>query len=319
MLCMTGALKLSLLVVLMLIVLSSSYITLFEAEDGTASKVTQTASVFLIAIVLDILVEKLLVKRIKVSKARFLISKTVSYVTYMVAIVISLAVWIEQASNLLFAIGVVGAGIAIALQKPIANLVGFLSILITGPYSPGDRIEIEGDAGDVIDIEIFHTKIMEVGQWTKYDQFTGRIKTIPNYFVLEKVVNNYSRDFGFIWEEIMIPVTYGSDWKKARKLMLDIARKHTKDEIERGNAQLRRMTYKYLLEPRAVEPALYMIPTDNWLELRLRFIVNAKHRRSCVNPIFEDILAAVSKHKSIKISSKTTARIWDAGRKRQQY
>jgi len=316
---MTGALKLSILIALTLIVASTSYISFFESQDGTTHKLSQTASVFLIAIVLDVLVEKLLVKRIKVSKARFLISKTVSYITYIVAIVITLAIWIEQASNLLFAVGVIGAGIAIALQRPIANLVGFITILVTGPYAPGDRIEIEGDAGDVIDIELFHTKVMEVGQWTKYDQFTGRIKVIPNFFVLEKVVNNYSRDFGFIWEEIMIPVTYGSNWKKARQIMLEVARKHTTEEIERGNSQLRRMTYKYLLEPRAVEPAVYMIPTDNWVELRLRFIVNAKHRRSRVNPIFEELLNTFSKHKSIVISSKTSARIWDTGRKKRKY
>lgn len=315
---MTSTLKLSLFVGLTLILLASGFITLYYGAV-MASRITETAAVFLIAVTLDILAENFFVKQIKVTKARFLIAKTAGYVTYMVAIVITLAIWIEQASNLLFAVGVIGAGIAIALQKPIVNLVGFLLILITRPYAPGDRIEIEGESGDVIDIEFFHTKIMETGKWTLYDQFTGRIKTIPNYYVLEKVVNNYSRDFGFIWEEVMIPVTYSSDWKKARKIMIDIAKKHTMDQITKGNAQLRRMTYKYLLEPRAVEPAVYIVPTDDWLELRLRFIVDAKHRRRSVNPIFEDIVNGFGKEKKIRISSKTTARVWDAGRKREGY
>jgi small-conductance mechanosensitive channel len=315
---MANLLKIFLIGILAAIVIFSSYVTLLYAET-TATKISQTAAVFLIAIFLDIISEGFFVKRIRITKARFIISKTAGYVTYLVALLVSLAIWIEQASNLLFAFGVIGAGIAIALQRPIANLVGFLVILLTRPYVPGDRIEIGGDKGDVIDIKLFYTTIMEIGEWTMYDQFTGRIKTIPNYLFLEKVTNNYSRDFGFIWEEVMIPVTYGSNWKKARKIMLDIARKRTKDEIKKGNRQLRRMTYKYLLEPRATEPALYIVPTDNWLELRLRFVVDAHHRRSSVNPIFEDIVKELAKQKDIRISSKTTARIWDTPRKKEGY
>jgi len=312
-----GALKIALIIVLGLLVVSSSYIALFYDEE-IATKITQTASIFLIALIIDSISERFF-SRIDDVKARFLIIKTVGYATYMLALVIVLTIWIEQASSLLFTVGIMGAGIAIALQKPIANFAGFLTILITRQYSPGDRIEIDGEVGDVIDIELFNTVMMETGKWTMYDQFTGRIKTIPNSFVLEKVVNNYSRDFGFIWEEIMIPVTYASDWKKARKIMLDVAKKKTKKEIERGDRQLKKMTYKYLLEPRAVEPAVYMIPTDNWLELRLRFIVDAHHRRSNVNPVFEEIVKEFSKQKKIKISSKTTARVWDSGRKKEGY
>lgn len=315
---MASIFKLFLLIVLSLIVIFSSYITLFYAEE-TASRISQTATVFLIAIAIDIMAEGFFIKKIRVTKARFIIAKTAGYITYLVALVISLGVWIEQASNLLFAFGIVGAGIAIALQRPITNLVGFLVILLTRPYVPGDRIEIGGDKGDVIDIKLFYTTIMEIGEWTMYDQFTGRIKTIPNYLFLEKVTNNYTKDFGFIWEEVMMPVTYGSNWKKARKIMLDIARKRTSDEVKKGNRQLKRMTYKYLLEPRAVEPAVYILPTDNWVELRLRFIVDAHHRRSSINPIFEDITKEFSKHKDIRISSKTTARIWDASRKKEAY
>jgi small-conductance mechanosensitive channel len=315
---MTNPIKIILAVILAIIIISTSYLSFFH-NGNTVGKITQTAAIFLIAILIDVLFEKVLVKRINVSKARFIISKTVSYLTYIIAIAISLGIWIEQAANLLFAFGVVGAGIAIALQKPITNIVGFLTILTTTPYSPGDRIEIDGKKGDVIDIELFHTKIMEVGEWAIYDQFTGRIVNIPNFFVLERMIKNYSKDFGFIWEEVVIPVTYGSDWKKARKIMLDIARKYTKNEIETGARQLKKMTYKYLLEPREVEPAVYMIPTDNWIELRLRFIVNAHHRRSNVNPVFEDILDRIEKSKNIKISSKTSARVYDTRRKSKTY
>lgn len=307
------------LVVLLGLMAFTSYTYLFDIDQVFSSKIFQTAAIFFFAFIIDILAEKFFLRMIKIPKARFIISKSAGYATYLLAIILTLGIWIEQAQNLLFTFGVIGAGVAIALQKPITNVVGFIVLLVKRPYKPGDRIEIDGEAGDVIDTDLFYTTIMEVGKWTSYDQFTGRIKTMPNSYVLDKIINNYSRDFGFIWEEIMIPVTYHSNIKKARKLMLAAAEKTTKDFTEKSERQLKRMTYKYLLEPRDVHPAIYIVPTDDWVELHLRFIVDAHHRRSYVNPIFEEILGKFSKHKDIRISSRTSARVWDASRTKKEY
>ena len=313
------AVKIAFLILLTAMFVLFGYFSFFQVEAELSARITQTAGVFGIALIIDILAGRFFLRHIKTTAVRFIVSKTAGYLTYFLAVAITLAIWVEQAQNLLFAVGVIGAGIAIALQRPITSLVGFLVILTTRPYNTGDRIEIEGESGDVIDIGMFYTKLMETGEWTRYDQFTGRIKTIPNSFVLEKVVDNYSRDFGFIWEELMIPVTYGSDIKKARSIMLDAAQKASGAMIEKSRRQLQRMTYKYLFEPRDVNPAVYVVPTDDWIELRLRFVVDAKHRRSTVNPVFEDILEGFRKHKNITISSRTTARIWDTPRSKRRY
>ncbi len=313
------AAKMITLALLVFVMLVTGYFSFFYIDQELSANIFRTAAVFALALLIDILAEKLFLRWITIPKVRFIVSKMAGYITYVIAIILTLGVWVEQAQSLLFAVGVIGAGIAIALQKPITNLVGFLILLAKRPYEPGDRVEIDGEAGDVIDVEMFYTKMMEIGKWAQYDQFTGRIKIIPNSFVLEKVINNYSRDFGFIWEELMIPITYGSNMKKARKIMIAAAEKTTKDFVEKSKRQLRRMTYKYLFEPRDVNPALYVVPTDNWLELHLRFIVDAKHRRKYVNPVFESIVNEFAKHSDIKISSKTQARIWDAPRKKTKY
>jgi len=313
------ATKIFALTVMAAIMILFGYLSFVYVDQDISDKIFQTAAVFSIALLIDILAERFFLKYISIARARFIVSKTAGYVTYLLAIIITLAIWIEQAQNLLFAVGVIGAGIAIALQKPVTNVVGFLVLLTTRPYNTGDRVEIGGEAGDVIDIGIFYTKIMEIGKNDNYDQFTGRVKTVPNSFVLEQVVNNYSKDFSFIWEELMIPITYGSNLKKARRIMTEAAEHVTGKFIERSKRQLRRMTYKYLVEPRDVVPVVYVIPTDNWIELRLRFIVDAKHRRSTVNPVFEEILSKFRKEKDITISSKTSARIWDTPRKKREY
>lgn len=310
--------KIALLVLFIIFLVASQYAPIFYPDDPLLLKAIDTLAILSFALLLDSLVGGV-VARIKLYKVRYFLAKISSYLIYVVALVIAMGIWIEQTQNLVVAMGFIGAGIAIALQRPLMNLVGFLTLITVRPYEAGDRIEIEGVSGDVIDIELMYTKLMEVGGDANYDQFTGKIKEIPNSFILEKVVTNYSKDFAFIWEEMMIPITYASNLKKATGIMENAANTLTKQFIEKSERQLKSMTYKYLVEPRDVKPSVYVVPTDNWVELRLRFIVDAKHRRKHVDPIFREILDKFQKAKDITISSQTTARIWDTSRKKREY
>ncbi len=293
---------------------ASQYAELYYPNEQLAVKTVQTLTIIFLALFLDSVIGGVMAK-IQLYKVRYFLSKISSYIIYLIAIIIALGIWVEQTQSLVMAMGFIGAGIAIALQRPLMNLVGFLVLITVRPYEAGHRIEIGGEKGDVIDVELMYTKLMEIGGDDNYDQFTGRIKQIPNSYVLEKVINNYTKDFGFVWEEMMIPITYNSNLKKAKKIMEKVAEKVTGKFADKSETQLRKMTYKYLFEPRDIHPTVYIIPTDNWVELRLRFIVESKHRRRYVNPIFEEILDRFQKAKDIKISSKTTARIWDTPRR----
>ncbi|MBD3390015.1 mechanosensitive ion channel [Candidatus Micrarchaeota archaeon] len=302
----------------LLFLVSSEYIPIYYPEQPLLLKAAQTLGVLSLALLLDSLVGGV-VSRVKLYKLRYFLSKISSYIIYIIALVIGMGIWIEQTQSLVVAMGFIGAGIAIALQRPLMNLVGFLVLITIRPYEVGHRIEIGQERGDVIDIQLMYTKIMEIGGDSNYDQFTGKIKEIPNAFVMEKTISNYSGDFNFIWEEMAIPITYSSNLKKARKVMEDAANEVTEKFIEDSEKQLKKMTYKYLFEPRDVMPTVYVIPTDNWIELRLRFIVDSKHRRRHVNPVFEKILNKIQKAKDITISSRTSARVWDATRTRKSY
>jgi small-conductance mechanosensitive channel len=310
--------KIALLAVFLILLAASQYAPIFYQDNPLLLKAIDTLTIISFALLLDSLVGGV-VARIKLYRVRYFLAKISSYLIYVLSLVIVMGIWIEQTQSLVVAMGFIGAGIAIALQRPLMNLVGFLTLITVRPYEAGDRIEIGDVCGDVIDIELMYTKLMEVGGDANYDQFTGKIKEVPNSFILEKVVTNYSKDFAFIWEEMAIPITYSSNLKKASEIMENAANTITKQFLEKSEKQLKSMTYRYLLEPRDVKPSVYVVPTDNWIELRLRFIVDAKHRRKQVDPIFRRILGKFQKTKDITISSKTTARIWDATRKKREY
>ena len=117
---------------------------------------------------------------------------------------------------------VIGAGVAFALQEVIASVAGRIVIVMTNLYQIGDRIQIGERQGDVIHIGFMRTSLMEIGSWVKADQYSGCIIHITNAAVLKENVINYSGEFPFVWDEIVVPVRYGNDQHRARSILLEV-------------------------------------------------------------------------------------------------
>ena len=136
------------------------------------------------------------------------------------------SIWFEDPARLATALGLVGAGLAFALQRVIAAFAGYVVILNSGLFGIGDRINMGGVRGDVLRLGFMQTTLMEMGVapgsdagpsvWVKSRQFTGRIVTVSNAKIFEDPVYNYTRDFPYIWEELHLPVRYGDDRQRVR-------------------------------------------------------------------------------------------------------
>lgn len=106
-------------------------------------------------------------------------------VNALVALVIT-GIWLEHVGNLSVALGILGAGLAFALQEVIGSIAGWVTILTGRPFTIGDRIEIGGIRGDVVDISVLRTTLMEIGNWLGGDHNTGRIVTVSNAFIFKE-------------------------------------------------------------------------------------------------------------------------------------
>lgn len=139
--------------------------------------------------------------------------KFVAFLGYLVGIAVIACIYSSRLGGLTVAFGVAGAGVAFALQEVIASAAGWVVVSVGNYYSIGDRVRLGGIKGDVIDIGILRTTLMEVGDWVNGDLYNGRIVRIANSFVFKEPVFNYAGDFPFLWDEITLPVRYGSDWE----------------------------------------------------------------------------------------------------------
>lgn len=242
----------------------------------------------------------------KQSKMRYSFKKTISIIYILVFFFTLVAIWIEQTETILISYGLIGAGIAVALQDVFKNFVGGIIIFTTGAYKVGDRIEITSKIGDVMDIGLFYTTIMEIGEWIDGNQATGRITTIPNGTILTSNINNYTKDHNFIWDEITIPITYNSDWKKAIQSILQIVRKETDDMAINAEREIEKLGEKYYLPKKPVDPHVFITLHSELIELRTRYVTDAKERRIIRDTIGKMILEEFEQIDSINITSGPT-------------
>jgi len=230
------------------------------------------------------------------------------------AVLLLLSIWFENSRDLALFGGLIAGGIAVASQKLLQAVAGFFVIVFGRSFNLGDRIEMAGVRGDVLDIGLLKTTVMEMGvtpdrqpdpkHWVNARQYTGRIVTIVNSEVFEQPVFNYSRDFDYLWDEIQIPLKYDVDLRTAERVALEAARSASSDVVAEARTQFQRVRSKYLLREADLEPRAYVRLTDNWIELSIRFLARPSGVREMKDRIFRRLLSAFGEE-GISIASAT--------------
>ncbi len=232
----------------------------------------------------------------------------ISYSIFTLGVILVGRIWFAGLDSLATYFGLLSAGVAIALKEPIVNIAGWLFIMFRRPFELGDRIEIGGHAGDVIDINIFQFTLNEIGNWVDADQSTGRIIHVPNARVFAETQANYSRGFNFIWNEIPVLVTFESDWQKAKKILQDIADDHSDGTQKRAEYHLKKATEKYMIYYSKLTPKVYTDVKDSGVLLTIRYLCTPPQRRDSKEQIWEQILLQFAPQADIDFAYPTSRR-----------
>lgn len=274
-------------------------------RDFYRKKILQTIVLLLSSYVVLFVIIKFVNTRVKDIKARHVVRKNTAYVITFTVILLIIAIWLQNITYLSIFIGVAGAGLTLALQEVILGIAGWLLILIRRPFEVGDRIEINGIKGDIIDIRLFQTSMLEIGNWVQADQSTGRIVNIPNSFVFKTENYNFSRGFEFIWNEIPILVTFESDWRKARDLILAHARQLAEGQEVNVRRKIDAMRNRYMIFYGKLTPIVYVNIKDSGVELTLRYLTESKKRRFTQDKLCQAILDDFDKNPDINFAYPT--------------
>lgn len=248
--------------------------------------------VFIILSLISFL-RRLLKKNLPNVSIRYKSQKGVEVLGYILILFLTISYFTGNIKDFTLAIGLLSAGITITLQELILSIAGSFYIFFVKVYKPGDRIEINGIKGDVIDIDSIYTTMMEIGEWTSSDNYSGRIVKLSNSFVFKGAIYNYSQDFPFVWDEFNLPIRYGSDIELAKKIIIDIAVETLSEYVAHSLSNWNEIVNKYYIEDAQVAPTIALTITDNWIQFNLRYIVDYKKRRHTKHVLNEKIGKAI--------------------------
>jgi small-conductance mechanosensitive channel len=231
--------------------------------------------------------------------------KALGYVLVIIGTFLLVVIWLSGFGSLATYFGLLSAALVIALQDPITNLVGWVFIIWRRPFEVGDRIELAGHAGDVIDLRVFQFTLLELRNWVDADQSTGRILHVPNRKVFSDPIANATKGFNYIWNEMPMLVTYESDWRLAKSLLQDIAERHAAYLSENAREQVRQAARHYMIFYGKLTPIVYTRVVASGVQLTVRYLCDPRQRRSTEQAIWEDILDAFAAEPTIELAYPT--------------
>jgi len=240
----------------------------------------------------------------RASRGRFWTEQTIRIVTAALAVLLLLSIWFEDPARLASVLGLVSAGLAIALQRFVTSIAAYFTILRGRIFRVGDRIVMGGVRGDVVELGFVRTTVMEMGQpppaqsdepavWVEARQHTGRLVTITNDKIFDTPVYNYTRDFPYLWEELHLPVPYQADRARAERILLDAAKRHGVDAGSVSDEERKQLRRRYFVDQDDLRPRVFWQLTDNWLELAVRFLVPQRGVREIKDAMSREILGAL--------------------------
>ena len=275
-------------------------------NDPTVGKIVTLIVGTLIIWLIVKFIQKKFILKIDDNQNRYRAGKIGSFAGYILTFILILIVFSSRLSGISTALGVAGAGVAFALQEVIASFAGWLAIMFGGFFRTGDRVQLGGIKGDVMDIGVLRTTIMETGQWVDGDLYNGRIVMIANSYVFKEPVFNYSGDFPFLWDEIKIPIQYGSDYDLTTSILNEIGKEIVGDLSSESHDNWNHLQRTYRLEDAQTEPMVSLVANDNWVEFTLRYVVPFKKRRATKTNLFMSVLKRIeTTNGAIKFASAT--------------
>ena len=267
---------------------------LLTDNESVAGRLVTSIVVVGIAFVIASVVGRIMARRSDDAYGRYYARKISRYVVAAVTVIALAVLWRAFAGRAGVVLGFLAAGVAFAMQEVIGSIAGWFNIVWGRIFRVGDRIQMGGVRGDVIDITPLRTKVMEIGSshddstWVRGRQFTGRVVAISNKATFAEPVYNYSAAFDYLWEELTIPVAHGTDLSRATSILNEEAvRISASDGAATAIAKMKR---HYPVPAAEVEPRVFTRATDDYVEISARFVVPVRQARTVKDELTRNVI-----------------------------
>jgi small-conductance mechanosensitive channel len=285
--------------------LNEKIIDFINNSPNLTIQIAETLVIILVLWIIRLIGVRILQHNVDDKKSVYKWRKNITYFTFFIGFLILGQVWFEALGSLGTFLGLLSAGIAIALKDPVTDIAAWLFLIWRKPFDIGDRIQIGQSKGDVIDIRVFKFTILEIGNWVDADQSTGRVIHVPNHKVFTEDLANYTSDFEFIWNELGVLVTFESDWKKAKEILKEVVEENMHEFVEQARKEVKKAEKSYLIQYRYLTPIVYTDVKNSGINLSIRYLSDPRKRRGISQALWESILERFAEHDDIDFAYPT--------------
>lgn len=275
---------------------------IINLNDKQISIIIETILIFIIFKILSKILEIINNKFNKDDRKKYKLNKKIHLFINIMIIMSFIIIWQDYFKNFLTLISFVSAALTFALRDIILNFFCGIYIKLNKPFCVEDRIEINGNIGDVININYLSFEMLEVKEEDKGEQSTGIIIQVPSSKVFSYAVKNYSKAFKYIWKEMEINIPIDSDIEKVKKELYKIvlSNETLKKIPNKMKNQLSDVTSEYRIYYNNLDPIIYTSVADNHVKLTIRFLAHPKKVRTIESDLWNKILLA-NKNKKITL------------------
>lgn len=282
---------------------------LISLDPDTTSKIVVSLLIIITVGALRFFALRIVYSKTDDVRIRYNWRKSITYIAAILGFLALGRVWFAGFQSITTYLGLLSAGVAIALRDPLVNLAAWVFILWRRPFTVGDRIEVGIHRGDVIDLRIFQFTLLEIGNWVDADQSTGRVIKIPNGKVFTEVLANYSKGFRYIWNEIPVLLTFESNWKMGKEILSEIGLRHAEHLTDKAARRLKEASAQTMIFYTNLAPTVYTSVRDSGVLLTVRYLCKPRERRGTEQDIWEEILTSFAERDDIDFAYPTQRRV----------
>ena len=278
---------------------------IFDRENVQDQLLT-TIVVLVIVLILRGVAIRAITRQVTNTSHRYHLRRLANYSALAIWLIAAGSIWLTSlnANRIATYLGIVSAGVAIALKDPLTNLVAWGYIVSMRPFKVGDRVEVNGIRGDVVGEGPFAFVLLEIGNWVEADQSTGRVVNIPNASVFTHPLANYTLEFPYIWMETPVVLTFESDWQTMRGRLLKIGENSTEGFMADAQNDLDQAS-RLMINYGVLTPWVYTRAVDHGVELTLRSLIPVRGRRAVQDEIWREVLQLIESSPDLDLAYPT--------------
>jgi len=276
-----------------------------ELRDEYLTQLWWPGTIAVLLIGLHLFISRMVLPRRYQKETLFLARRLGRYCVALLILVVFAFYLVEDLTLVATTLGLVSAAIVISIQDVFAAFFGWFAIMLGRKFTIGDRLEIEGVRGDVLDIQLLRTTLVEVNNWLGVDQPTGRVLFVPNNFIFKSKVFNFSHGHPYIWGKIDVTVTYATPTAGAQALFTKVLEEETRRDFAEARAAAGEMERRYGVEDADYSPKIYTRITDNGVTFSLIYVSHYRSSSGTRNRINRRLISELETHKHIQLAYNT--------------